>query len=1089
MQRSPRRSARVLHQVRTVTKLYLTEHDPYTSYDRELLPDAIRNNFSRRYVTRAIRGVPRDGSQSTTPGGIGFAIRKVQAGMNALIKPLLWLFFPAMALAGITNMRVLGTTATQAVVAYTAPDTNACTVAVSTSQSYTPLAADVNTSLFAGANLDSRPGSITNGANRIVVIGTRTVAASLTGTNVSRALQAATPYYFQITCGGSTASGRFTTETVPSGLGFGEQIPIDPANNGSYFYPTFPTTDRSASAVEPHTGVLVRNLSLPGDLNGGASAAMTSSGTGTMCSPAPVVASNGKTGYHCQLFESGVPVLYWISSDGEARFLGVMSTNYKDPGWNASNYCAGILSEPFDDNDANTFYCVVGGNDPAKGALSGTHVILKATYSGHKTPGQDADLTNQPLFSNSGLPHTTFTQTMPWDRDLGALLTEFDPLYTTYGLACCSMVSRYRGGEWANGKFYFYSWAGQDTAGWVAAYDPNRTAAMQSAQFGTAAGCVDNPAVTGSTYTGMKGCIVASTSTITGGAGSLHRWSVLHALLATSASPLVQVSMNTLRMKTGAAYQVKLANALSTSTGSCTMPQPAGNTVKDWPSASWSYGCVTISVTGEPVLSVVSSTIPSSLPALPGDLLSTDSSNYTRLEILRLLDKGADGKTWYVQRRYLYGTAYPYVAVAAGGTLDMLSPGIFPNADNTGIASWWDTSAGALTTDGTNTFSEVITPNHSTYVNHPIYGRWSITNEAVKGMEPARLLNPPAPFHLGSPGFNGLGTGLPLEGHPSASISNPPDEATYNQYVDDHPFYGGSPVLASNVTLAGGQLFRIRGLDVSTKYKLIPYFANSGSRAMKEVSGPSAMLTTDSSTQFQWCVALAAGECYSGSAAGDIYFNAPGITNQFCTNNWITLQTTLTIPNDICVTAMGAAVQAVKIQRIAEDPQGKTFRVLSNALGKYEQQSVFWNARTIPDGSWLFTSIADSSLKLIQVPTATQDNGNRQAYVPIPIKLNGGAGVNNAVVEFGYAEYGSASQFYCTARQEACIAATPAINAAMPFFFATTESAAATGVPCVSGCTVTIPAAPGRVVYYRVQFRDSTGRVVAQQPLSAAVVP
>ena len=97
-------------------------------------------------------------------------------------------------------------------------------------------------------------------------------------------------------------------------------------------------------------------------------------------------------------------------------------------------------------------------------------------------------------------------------------------------------------------------------------------------------------------------------------------------------------------------------------------------------------------------------------------------------------------------------------------------------------------------------------------------------------------------------------------------------------------------------------------------------------------------------------MALYAGECYSGSLAGDIYFNAPGITNTFCTYNWSTLLSTTTIPNDICVAPAHAMVQAVKMAEIVNDPQGLQFRTITTALGQYEQQIVFWNSRTLPDG-------------------------------------------------------------------------------------------------------------------------------------------
>jgi hypothetical protein len=556
-------------------------------------------------------------------------------------------------------------------------------------------------------------------------------------------------------------------------------------------------------------------------------------------------------------------------------------------------------------------------------------------------------------------------------------------------------------------------------------------------------------------------------------------------------------------MKIGVWYSATLSSALSATPGTCTMAQPVGNTIAGWPDTSWTMGCSTITVTGDPALVGSAPTYPASIPALPGDLLSVNSGSYTHYEVLRLLDKGTNGNTWYVQRQYYYRTPdggttwctgtqitgctnfWPYSSVAVGGTLDMLSPAVYYNANTTGMQMWWDTVNGALTNNGTTVIEDPLSQGHATYLNNATYGRWTdVSNHtAVFGMEPGRLLSPPAPIQMQYPAFNGVG-GNAIETHPSLSVSNPLNNDAYSQLVDNHPYYGDTSLAtASTVSLVSGQLYRIRGTNVASNYKLIPYFANSGSRAMKEVSGPAALLATDSSTQFQWCVALKAGECYSGSLSGDVYFNAPGIANAYCTYDWLTLQTTLTIPNDICISPSAAVVQAVEMQEIANDPFGLQLRVISNALGKYDQQSLFWNSRTIPDGSWLFTSLAadPSSLKLIQIPPRMSDSISRTSYVPIAVSLPAASGVATAIVEFGYGENVAPGSFYCTARQEACVAQSATINASLPFYFATTEAGSIVGAPCGSGCTITLPGLSGRTMYYQIVSRNSLGTVVGEQ--------
>jgi len=94
---------------------------------------------------------------------------------------------------------------------------------------------------------------------------------------------------------------------------------------------------------------------------------------------------------------------------------------------------------------------------------------------------------------------------------------------------------------------------------------------------------------------------------------------------------------------------------------------------------------------------------------------------------------------------------------------------------------------------------------------------------------------------------------------------------------------------------------------------------------------------------------------------------------------------------------------------------------------------------------------------------------------------------SNVVVEFGYAENGSPDSFFCTSRQEACVAASSTVSQALPFFYAQSETYR--GVPCGSGCAVEIPALSQRVLYYRWKHLDASGAVVAVSDTRAIVTP
>jgi hypothetical protein len=105
-------------------------------------------------------------------------------------------------------------------------------------------------------------------------------------------------------------------------------------------------------------------------------------------------------------------------------------------------------------------------------------------------------------------------------------------------------------------------------------------------------------------------------------------------------------------------------------------------------------------------------------------------------------------------------------------------------------------------------------------------------------------------------------------------------------------------------------------------------------------------------------------------------------------------------------------------------------------------------------------------------PFPAEDSVNRGTFIPVSVHLDAvPAGTDNVAVDFGYD-----SAFRCTARNEACVATgTGPVNEATPFYFSGETYA---GRPCASGCTVTIPALPQRVLYYRARYRGLGGSAV-----------
>ncbi len=344
------------------------------------------------------------------------------------------------------------------------------------------------------------------------------------------------------------------------------------------------------------------------------------------------------------------------------------------------------------------------------------------------------------------------------------------------------------------------------------------------------------------------------------------------------------------------------------------------------------------------------------------------------------------------------------------------------------------------------------------------------------------------PFNVtfsGGPPFAGASTSpnLSIQSYPSLhQLAAPPYQQHWMlDFAHVNPSGGvGSEVIANvgpiTYSLVSGtttvyQFTPNGGVD----YKRIPLLSWAGYHLLQDVSSPATGNIITDSTPWQLCYAYAAGECRSGSSAGSTYASIPqSSTSTQCVSNWYD-------DNYPCVASPQSGV-AFGIQRAIDrtDPAGEYGRNITMGFSGPGRQYQF--AAFIPDptGAWglmqgVWVNGSRCDLFMAQLPPWPYDQDavtNGSTFVPVTVTLGPSAELDQARVRFGYAENGNPASFFCTARQENCSTTT---NSSMPYAF---ESEGPAWQSCSGGCTINIPALPGRVLYYAIDRKSSSsGRV------------
>ena len=324
---------------------------------------------------------------------------------------------------------------------------------------------------------------------------------------------------------------------------------------------------------------------------------------------------------------------------------------------------------------------------------------------------------------------------------------------------------------------------------------------------------------------------------------------------------------------------------------------------------------------------------------------------------------------------------------------------------------------------------------------------------------------------------------IALQGYPSLhQLTAPPAEQHWMlNYRHLNPSFGAGAEVVSDVGAVSYSLvpgtkgvFKFTSVNGGLNYKVAPVIAYAGYHLLGEVSGTAKGNTITDSTPWQFCVALNAGECQTGSNPGEVYMSVPqGLirNSQNCVANWYE-------DNYPCVfTSPAQAAFGIQQQIDSNDLSGNYWRRITMGLSGPGRQFEFGSFIPDPTGAWAFMQGfwldgARNDLliaKLPPWPNPRDVTTNRSDFISQSITVGANPGYPGARVRFGYAENGPPASFFCTPRQEACS------TGRVPYGF---QSEVPQWQSCPNGCRISVPAIPGRVLYYSIERQDGNGNVL-----------
>ena len=270
-------------------------------------------------------------------------------------------------------------------------------------------------------------------------------------------------------------------------------------------------------------------------------------------------------------------------------------------------------------------------------------------------------------------------------------------------------------------------------------------------------------------------------------------------------------------------------------------------------------------------------------------------------------------------------------------------------------------------------------------------------------------------------------------------------------------------------------------LSTTNEYKSNWPIGYSTRGTYKDVSGPSSNLID--SNLFNLCTVYktGVGECIPGKVggtnAGEVYITTKNqaLSHNSCISDSYVVSTP-------CVSYLGGPIgYAIQGDTNFSDVFGTRIRRLTMSMTGPAAQYQYSSPHMVSNGKWGlivagWPNLMKYDLLAYKIPYMPNEDGvDRSQFIPIPVSISGGFA--KVRIAFGYDEYGTANQFYCTPRAEKCVTD----SVITPFAFATSDSLTATS--CSTGCTILVPSISGRVVYMQIEKSNDNYVTTFVEPL------